>query len=526
MLPKIHKRLSNVPGSPIISNCGTPTEKVSEFLDDKLKPEMQKSWSFIKDTNDFISKISRIHSIPKDALLVTVDVVGLYPSIPHKAGLEALEWALNKRSCPDVATEDLIEMAEFVLSNNYFEFSDSVKQQISGTAMGTKFAPAFACLFMDQVETNFLRGQDTQPLVWLRYIDDIFLIWTHGDEKLKLFLENLNNYHPNLEFTHNSSKHSVPFLDLEVTLSNSKIVTDLYIKTTDRHQYLHYESSHPNHTKRSIIYSQCLRISRICSYKKDFDRHMKELRLWFIRRGYPGQLIDSEMKKVKFSGANCNKDNINCKANKGVPLVITYHPKLKSINSVINKKLYLLQMDSEVKRVFAAKPMVSFRGARKVSSYLVRAKLYPLERTTGSLKCEGSRCDVCLNVNETSSFSSAVTNETFKINHKLSCKDKCLIYLLDCKKCKMQYIGQTVTNFRYRWNNYKCNNKKFERGDACMQQHIFEHFSSNDHTGFLEDVSITFIDKTDPSDPLKREDYWRSILKTLSPNGLNIEESV
>ena len=54
----------------------------------------------------------------------------------------------------------------------------------------------------------------------------------------------------------------------------------------------------------------------------------------------------------------------------------------------------------------------------------------------------------------------------------------------------------------------------------------FRTFSSNDHTGFLEDVSITFIGKTDPSDPLKREDYWRSILKTLSPNGLNIEESV
>ena len=59
-----------------------------------------------------------------------------------------------------------------------------------------------------------------------------------------------------------------------------------------------------------------------------------------------------------------------------------------------------------------------------------------------------------------------------------------------------------------------------------MQQHLFEHFQSPGHTGFVEDVYITFIDKTDPFIPTKREDYWRQTLKTLAPHGLNIEESV
>ena len=59
-----------------------------------------------------------------------------------------------------------------------------------------------------------------------------------------------------------------------------------------------------------------------------------------------------------------------------------------------------------------------------------------------------------------------------------------------------------------------------------MQQHLFEHFQSPGHTGFVEDVYITFIDKTDPFIPTKREDYWRQTLKTLAPQGLNIEESV
>ena len=80
----------NVPGRPVISNCGTPTEKVSEFLDSHLQPIMRKGLSYVKDSGDFISKIKRIGSVLENAILVTADVVGLYPSIPYDVGLKAL----------------------------------------------------------------------------------------------------------------------------------------------------------------------------------------------------------------------------------------------------------------------------------------------------------------------------------------------------------------------------------------------------------------------------------------------------
>ena len=75
LLPKIHKRLHNVPGRPVISNCGSPTEKCSEFLDHHLKPIMQKGWSYIKDSGDFINKTKNLSTIPDNAILVTADVV-------------------------------------------------------------------------------------------------------------------------------------------------------------------------------------------------------------------------------------------------------------------------------------------------------------------------------------------------------------------------------------------------------------------------------------------------------------------
>ena len=95
-MPKIHKRLPEVPGRPIILNCVAPTEKVSEFLDFHFKSILQERASYMKDTTDFHDKIKNLR-VPEDAFLVTADVVGLYPNIPHEAGLKLLKEALDKR---------------------------------------------------------------------------------------------------------------------------------------------------------------------------------------------------------------------------------------------------------------------------------------------------------------------------------------------------------------------------------------------------------------------------------------------
>ena len=231
LLPKIHIRLSNVPRRPVISNCGTPIERASEFLDHHLKPVMQNGKSYIRDSSDFISKIKDLNNIPQGALLVTADVVELYPSIPHDLGLTSSREVLEKRKLKPVSTDDLVRMAKFLLQNNYFEF----------------------CLIL---------------------------------------------FHPNLKFTHEFSEKSVTCLDLNVNLYNGSITTDLHIKPTDRHLYFHFSSAHPDHTKRSIVYSQALRISRVCSFEEDFKRHNTRMKSWFLNRCYPSWLINKQIEKL------------------------------------------------------------------------------------------------------------------------------------------------------------------------------------------------------------------------------------
>ena len=69
-------------------------------------------------------------------------------------------------------------MAEYILKNNLFEFETKIMQQIFGAAIGTKFAPLYACLFINRIENNFLDSEIVKPWLCLRYIDDIFFIWT------------------------------------------------------------------------------------------------------------------------------------------------------------------------------------------------------------------------------------------------------------------------------------------------------------------------------------------------------------
>ena len=184
LLPKIHKRLFDVPGCPVISNCGTPTENVSEFLDQHV---FKRGRSYVKDTQDFLEKLKHLGEVPSNAILVTADVVGLCLSIPHEVSLVALCEKLDERVEKKIPSSDLANMAEFVLKNNYFDFDSKVKKQISRTAIGTKFAPPYACIFMDKVERKFVEAEDIKLGVRLRYIDDISFIWREGENKLESF---------------------------------------------------------------------------------------------------------------------------------------------------------------------------------------------------------------------------------------------------------------------------------------------------------------------------------------------------
>ena len=201
LLPKIHKRLNNVPGRSVISNCGYYTENISTFFDFHLQPQAQVVKSHIKDTNEFLNKLRSLPKLPDNVISCTVDVFGLYPNILHEEGLSVLRKRLDNRMEKYISSDTLCDLAEVVLINNIFKFGKKTLKQKRGTAIGTKFALPYSILFMAELDEEILQKAESKPYLSWRYIDAIFFLCEPGEEKLKSFVDNINKMHPTINFT-------------------------------------------------------------------------------------------------------------------------------------------------------------------------------------------------------------------------------------------------------------------------------------------------------------------------------------
>ena len=223
----------------------------------------------------------------------------------------------------------ILKFIELVLTSNNLKFQGSHYVQMTGTAMGTKMAPTCANLYMGGLETDLQNKALYKSLLWRRFIDDIFFLWTHGRAKLEQFYQQCNLFDPNIKFEQIVSDKSIFFLDVLVILKDGKIETDLYSKPTDTHQYLNWTSCHPRHTKASIPYSQVLRLRRICSKKEYFDNRTRDLHKILLERGYKNKLVEeSIMSARRITREEALVAKTTNRVTNRVPLVVTYNPAI------------------------------------------------------------------------------------------------------------------------------------------------------------------------------------------------------
>ena len=224
-----------------------------------------------------------------------------------------------------------------MLQNNVFRFGEQLYRQTKGTAMGTPMAVNYANIFLDQFERDILNEYQVKtglrPLIWMRYIDDIFLIWSHDKTSLKDFIQFCNNYSvlknmkSKIKFESNISKDSVNFLDVTVKISENKIQTSVYSKPTDAHIYLHSKSCHPHHVIKNIPNGQFIRVRRICSDIKDFDLHAENMKKNFIGRGYDERNLNQVIDHVrKMKRSDLLQDKVRPTKDGNSVLVCTWHP--------------------------------------------------------------------------------------------------------------------------------------------------------------------------------------------------------
>ena len=239
-LTKIHK--PTPVGTPIISGCDGPTERISAFVDRLIQPIAQKQDSYLKDTTDFLNFIEST-KLPKNTVLVSMDVTSLYTNIPHEEGVTTVCHAYEDfyGDKAPIPTKYLREILYLILTENSFLFCGSNYLQTHGTAMGTKMAVAFANIFMARIERQILSQSCIKPLFWKRYIDDVFSLWNTSLDKIESFVKKANNFHSTIKFTAEMSQTEITFLDTKVykgvrfdkTMAVTTINADSLLETSE-----------------------------------------------------------------------------------------------------------------------------------------------------------------------------------------------------------------------------------------------------------------------------------------------------
>ena len=136
---------------------------------------------------------------------------------------------------------------------------------------------------------------------------------------------------------------------------------------------------------------------------------------------------------------------------------ITYYPVFQNIRNILHELHLLLAPDKEHKKVFPDVPIVGFCNGKSLKDYLVRAALPKTNETGRCEPCGKKTCLVCNSIRTTTTVTTEVCGEVFKIQSgPLNCNSEKVLYLLKCKVCgEAPYVGKAKTKFRYRFNNYK-----------------------------------------------------------------------
>lgn len=315
ILPKIHKpsntwTIPNLipPGRPIVSGCNSESAAVEHFIDYHLQPIASSSPSFIRDTSHFKAIISNTCVNDSD-FFVTLDVESLYTSIPINEGIECIRQSFNNHPQTKRPDNYIIKLLEITLFRNDFQFFDKTFLQIKGTAMGKKYAPSFANIYMHFWELNALSLSHLKPSLWKRYIDDIFCIWPYSLSKLNSFIEHLNSINPNIKITAIHNKTQIDFLDCTIFKSSNNICTKIFFKESTNLQLLNPKSYHPSHTFKGIIKAQILRYIRLSSTYTDFQHSYKTLKHSLLQIGYSRSLLRN-CKSLSFNCTACSTESM------------------------------------------------------------------------------------------------------------------------------------------------------------------------------------------------------------------------
>lgn len=307
-LPKIHKDSSSwfLPGKqpkgrPIVSDIESESYRVSDYIEQFLKPLACKHPSYIKNSYEFIDKIKNL-KVDTDTYLVTGDIESLYTNMKHNLTMTSVRDIFKKY--PDNNRPDtfILDLLRIILENNDFNFNGDTYLQTCGMPMGKIIGPSCANIYLLEFDEKAMNDFKIKPVIFIRYLDDIFFLWQDTLDNLILYENFLNNITPGIKIKLEYSLISANFLDVTIfkrKINNTNsLATKVYIKPTDAQNLLHSDSFHPPHTTKGILKSQLIRYKRLSSSYQNYLNSCKLLFHNLKPRGYTWSNMRNEFRNV------------------------------------------------------------------------------------------------------------------------------------------------------------------------------------------------------------------------------------
>ena len=473
-LPKVHKSQEKwpksfliPPGRPVVSDVESDSHRIGTYIDDCLKPISDLHPSYIRNTDHFLEQL-RSQAFHENCWLVAIDVESLYTNIQPGRGLQALQNVYERSGINIPNFPQVKKLLEISLKNNDFKFGDKYFKQIFGCSMGKVFSPTYANIFLADWERDLFYDSD-QIKFYKRFLDDGFMIYQGSMDELLAFLHRVNNHDDSINVTWQISAESNTFCDVTVFKGNRffhhKILdTKLYVKPTDTHELLDKTSYHPRHVFSGIVKSQLVRYLRICNNMSDFHEATSNL-----------------------------------------------------FKALREKRHYSKRFLRQIKSDFLLK-------YREVGDQE--------EPMGAALKCGRRFCECCLWIKETSYILKHERNEYDNIYRQsliaieggINCQSQNVIYVIECKKCEMQYVGETRCNLKTRLQRHLSDIRT--RKDTSVAIHFNYDCVSDLNVADLIIYPIEIIPDQGSSYKnekklLMRESFWIKELNSLEPFGLN-----
>ncbi|CAF4664305.1 unnamed protein product, partial [Rotaria sp. Silwood2] len=297
-LPKAHK--PGTPLRPIVSGLKHPTIKISKVLDELLRPLFDKMASKTTVNSGFelmkqLQEWCKIN-MRQETLFCTIDVADLYTMVPQTEGVLSLKKMLDHlklKRINGLKIETIIRLSRFVMQNNYFSHDGQYYQQIRGGAMGSPLTLTVANCYMFFYEQQIIKQIHNSGGLYFRYIDDIFIVINWPARHLFKQIDRWSYFDENIKLSENIGI-TADFLDLHIENRDGKLLTTVYQKPSYEPYYLPFNSIHPLHMKKNIIFTLLLRALRYCSTFQEYLNERERLRVALLLNKYPNKFIDEQ----------------------------------------------------------------------------------------------------------------------------------------------------------------------------------------------------------------------------------------